>query len=253
MPASRLPKPSAASVLRELRSIGDPDIAAHSQRFFKTGKGEYGEGDRFLGIRVPRLRRLAKTHAHALDADAVLKLLHSKYHEARLLAVIVWTLQFKRAAAPERRAIYRAYLGHTEPINNWDIVDASAHLIVGPQIEVDPSVPGKLRQLSRSSNLWERRISMMATYHEIKQERFALALDIAERLVDDEHDLIHKCVGWMLREIGKRDRAVELAFLDRHAPTMPRTMLRYAIEKLSAADRRDYLTRRSPAAKSPLA
>lgn len=222
----------------EMQHLADPTIAEHSQRFFKTGPGQYGEGDRFLGIRVPGVRQVAK-QAQDLPLDQIAELLHSPWHEERLLAVIILTLQFKRGGPGLQKEIFDLYLASTAWINSWDLVDVSAHLVVGPWLQDRPRK--LLRQLATSESLWERRIAMMATYHFIKQNDFADTLAIAEILLHDSHDLIHKIVGWMLREVGKRDQSVEEEFLQEHYRAMPRTMLRYAIEKFEEELRQRYL------------
>lgn len=226
-----------AAVAR-LQTLGDSEIAAHACRYFRTGRGEYGEGDRFLGIRMPVLRQLAKAGI-TLPLDELRLLLHSPWHEARLLAVLIMTLQYHRGSEGQCRALYRLYLASTAHINNWDIVDASAHLIVGPWLEQRSRQP--LVKLAYSSSLWERRIAMMSTLHYIRHGDFDTTLDLAERLLADREDLIHKVTGWMLREVGNRDRGVEEAFLRRHYRVMPRTMLRYAIEKFPETLRLRYL------------
>ena len=228
----------AADVTRALKRQANAEIAAHSQRFFKTGKGEYGEGDRFLGIRVPVLRKIAKAHK-ALAASQVLALLASPFHEIRLCALLILVEQFERGTAAERAAIYKTYLANTRYINNWDLVDASAHRIVGPHLETRSRRP--LYRLARSSSLWERRIAIMATLHFIKRGDFEDTLALAETLLDDDEDLIHKAVGWMLREVGNRERTAEERFLAEHCARMPRTMLRYAIEKFPEKARKAYL------------
>ena len=225
-------------VERELRALRNPTDAAFLQRFFKTAAGQYGEGDRFLGIRVPRLRSLARRFRE-LSHEQVLRLLRSPWHEQRLLALLLLVEQYRRGTDAERESIYQAYLTHTEYINNWDLVDSSAEHIIGPQI--DPRKPGVLVGLARSESLWERRIAVLATFHWIKQGDFTPALRIAKLLLNDSHDLIHKAVGWMLREIGKRNRGVEETFLREHYRDMPRTMLRYAIERFPEARRQQYL------------
>jgi 3-methyladenine DNA glycosylase AlkD len=235
-PAER--RRTLGALRRDLRAEADTDDAVHLQRFFKTGPGQYGEGDRFLGIRVPVLRRLAREY-RTLPADNALTLLRSRWHEERLLGLILLVGIYQRGAGGEKQAVYDAYLAHTRHINNWDLVDASAEHIVGPH--VSPDDLDVLERLAHSPDLWERRIAMLATFHWIKQGQFAPALRIATLLLDDRHDLIHKAVGWMLREIGKRDRAVEKAFLGEHCRVMPRTALRYAIEHFPEAERRRYL------------
>ncbi len=221
-----------------LRDLGDPAIAEHSAGFFKSGKGQYGEGDRFLGVRVPVIRKQVRLFRDA-PIRSVITLLRSQYHEERLLAVLLLVEHYRRGDAAMKKRVYDLYLEHRSQVNNWDLVDSSAHLIVGPQLENDDR--GLLYQLAASENLWDRRIAIMATFHYIRNEDFEDALKIAELLRDDAHDLIHKAVGWMLREIGKRDRAVEERFLKRHHRKMPRTMLRYAIEKLPEERRKAYL------------
>ena len=223
---------------RDLRAEADADDAVHLQRFFKTGPGQYGEGDRFLGVRVPVLRRLARDY-RALPADDALALLQSRWHEERLLGLLLLVAIYQRGPDAAKQAVYDAYLAHTRHINNWDLVDASAEHIVGPH--VIPDRLDVLERLARSPDLWERRIAMIATFHGIQQGQFAPALRIATLLLGDRHDLIHKAVGWMLREIGKRDRAVEQAFLREHLGAMPRTALRYAIEHFPERERQRYL------------
>jgi 3-methyladenine DNA glycosylase AlkD len=226
------------NLTKAFRSEGNPAIAEHSSGFFKTGKGEYGEGDRFLGIRVPVTRNYAKKYRR-VPMPVIRKLLKSQFHEERLLAVILLVEKFKSGNESDRKKIYELYLKHTKYINNWDIVDSSAHFIVGPFLQARSR--DKLFELARSEDLWERRIAIMSTFHYIRQGEFDTALNISERLVDDIEDLIHKAVGWMLREIGKRDRATEEEFLKAHYHSMPRTMLRYAIEKFPEKRRQQYL------------
>lgn len=216
-----------ADLQQTLDTLANPADAANLAWFFKTGPGGYGEGDCFRGIRVPALRRLAKQH-RTLGLPDVTHLLTSPYHEDRLLALLILVEQFRRGDADQRAAIYRLYLAHTAYINNWDLVDSSAEHIVGAYLY--PDLLPTLIPLAESPSLWERRIAIMATFHAIKRGDFEATLDLAARLRDDPHDLIHKAVGWMLREVGKRDRREEEAFLARHCATMPRTMLRYAIE-----------------------
>ena len=221
---------------REMRQLANPDKAKLLQRFFKTGPGEYGEGDVFLGISVPQQRKFVRRYA-ALDLREIGSLLSGGVHEERLTALLLLVNRFRKAAPPEQRRIYTFYLKHTRWINNWDLVDSSAPYIMGPY--GDQAMLGKL---ARSGNLWERRISVLATFHSIRLGDPRPALRIASLLLGDEHDLIHKAVGWMLREVGKRTSVANLeTFLDRHCRAMPRTALRYAIERLPEARRRHYL------------
>jgi 3-methyladenine DNA glycosylase AlkD len=209
-----------------------------NQRYFKTGKGEYAEEDRFLGLSVPDTRTLAKEFRETPLEEAE-KLLHSEYHELRLLALFIMIWQFKKGDQASRKRIYQLYLGNTKHINNWDLVDTTAEHIVGAYLYDRSHMV--LEKLARSPTLWERRIAMLSCFYFIRKKEFETALVIAEMLVNDKEDLIHKAVGWMLREIGERDQKSELGFLNRHYKTMPRTMLRYAIEKFEPALRMKYL------------
>ncbi len=208
------------------------------QRFFKTGPGQYGEGDRFLGIRVPDLRRLVGEFQSVTVAES-LELLRSPLHEERLLALLVMVRLYAKGDRARKKEIFEAYLENTRFINNWDLVDASASQIVGDYLSDRSRKP--LYALAGSSDLWERRISIIATFHFIRRGEFDDTLKVAEILLSDREDLIHKAVGWMLREVGKRNLAVEEDFLKRHYAAMPRTMLRYAIEKFPETRRQMYL------------
>jgi len=229
---------SLKDVKAHMQELSNPKIAEHSLRFFKTGPGEYGEGDVFLGIRVPVTRKVARKFRE-LPLGQVLKLVKSKYHEERLLALFMLVALFKKGDDKKKKSIYDAYLGHTHYINNWDLVDSSAHQIVGGYLFERDRKP--LYQLAKSKSLWERRISMIATYTFIKKDDFEDTLKLSEILLPDKEDLIHKAVGWMLREVGKKDIEVEERFLRKHYKRMPRTMLRYAIEKFEEKKRKDYL------------
>ncbi|MEM6255977.1 MAG: DNA alkylation repair protein [Cyanobacteria bacterium P01_D01_bin.156] len=225
-------------IRQTLKALADPAIAEHSRRFFKTGKGDYGEGDQFLGIRVPVLRSHVKQYQVTSLAD-IQQLLKSPFHEERLLALLLLVHQFKKGSATTKTGIYQLYLEHTNYVNNWDLVDSSAPQIVGAYLETrDRQV---LYKLVQSHSLWDRRIAIMATFEFIRNHQFEDTLQLSAQLLDDGEDLIHKAVGWMLREIGKRDRIVETTFLKAHYQTMPRTMLRYAIEKFPAEERQAYL------------
>jgi 3-methyladenine DNA glycosylase AlkD len=221
-----------------MKSLGDARHAATLQRFFKTGPGEYGAGDRFLGIRLPALHRLAREYQQ-LPRREVAALLRSPWHEERLLALLILVRQYARADTRTRNAIFRLYLRQARHINNWDLVDCSAGQIVGAHLQNGDR--GVLRELARSRLVWRRRIAVIAAGHYIKRGEFDDTLTIARMLLDDPHDLVHKAVGWMLREVGKRDRAIEEAFLRQHVRRMPRTMLRYAIEHFPEKVRQAYL------------
>ena len=231
--------PTLSSLRQELSALGSPTKAAASAWFFKTGPGQYGEGDIFLGVTLPEQRKVAGRYRN-LSLSDLETLVTSPLHEERMTALIILVGQFKRGDEAAQKAIYDFYLSHTAAINNWDLVDSSAEHIVGPWLETrDRSV---LRKLAASPDLWERRISILSTFHYIKKGDPFEALAIAELLLHDEHDLIQKAVGWMLREVGKRcTQDAEEAFLARHYRTMPRTMLRYAIERFPAERRAAYL------------
>jgi 3-methyladenine DNA glycosylase AlkD len=232
---------NAESVQQALADLADPAIAEHSQRFFKTGPGEYGEGDQFRGIRVPVQRTVARQFDR-LPLDEAGRLLRSPFHEDRLTALLILVRQFGRKGV-DRQTIYDLYLRNTAFINNWDLVDSSAPQIVGSFLADNPRAI--LDELACSDSLWERRIAIMATMHFIKQGQFDDTLRLARVLLDDREDLIHKAVGWMLREVGNRDLAVEEAFLAETYQTMPRTMLRYAIERFPEDKRKAYLAEKA--------
>ena len=227
-----------AAVRRDIRAVGSPERAKHSLRFFRTGPGEYGEGDKFLGLTVPEMRAIAKRYRD-LGHDEVLELLQSEWHEERLVALLLLVDGYRHGDDSRRKKIHRAYLANTRRINNWDLVDMSAGQVVGGHLEVTEI--SLLENLARSKELWERRIAIVATFHFIKRDELGPTLRISEMLLGDKHDLIHKAVGWMLREVGKKDRKVLDAFLAKHYHDMPRTMLRYAIERHPETTRKRYL------------
>ncbi|MFH1207123.1 MAG: DNA alkylation repair protein [Patescibacteria group bacterium] len=223
----------------ELYSLGSPAKAKILSRFFKTGPGEYGEGDVFAGVTVPVSRRLAVKYKN-VSWPEIASLISSKIHEARLIALLILVHNFKAGGIAEREKIFSFYLRNTRHINNWDLVDLSAHEIVGGYLLNRPRAI--LMKLARSSSLWERRIAMMATFQFIKHGQAGDTLKIAKMLLHDKHDLIHKVAGWMLREAGKRvSLDTERKFLDTYAQDMPRTMLRYAIERMPEPERRKYM------------
>jgi len=222
----------------DLQNLADQETAKHSQHFFKTGKGEYGEGDQFLGICVPVIRKLAKKFSH-LSLSDIQALLKSKFHEQRLLAIIMLINRFKKADAKDQKDIFLLYIKNIKYINNWDLVDVSAPQIVGAYLS--DKNKSLLYDLVVSDSLWERRIAIISTFYFIRNNDFTDSLKLSENLLNDTHDLIHKAVGWMLREIGKKDRLAEEAFLDQFATIMPRTMLRYALEKFPDEIRKSYM------------
>ena len=221
-----------------LKKLGNKERAVGAARYFKTGPGEYGEGDVFLGLSAPELRSLAKEYQGISIGDA-LELLHSRLHEVRVLALLILIHIYQKGDAVVRKQVYEAYLSNTEFINNWDLVDVSAAHIAGDYLLDKSRRP--LYKLAKSASLWERRISIIATARFIKVGDFADTFKLSERLLADKEDLMHKAVGWMLREVGKRDLASLEAFLKDHYRDMPRTMLRYAIERLPEARRQMYL------------
>ena len=228
---------------RSLHRLADPGRSAGACRFFKTGPGEYGEGDRFLGITVPQTRSLLTLTDDLTEAD-VLTLLRSRWHEERLLALLILVRRFRKAASDEVASAHlvKLYLANTKWINNWDLVDTSAPQILGTWLlHRERRV---LFRLAKSSSLWDQRIAIIATQTLIRDRQFGETLRLCEHFLPHPHDLMHKACGWMLREVGKRDEAVLRRFLDQHAARMPRTMLRYAIEKLTDAGRRHYLEAR---------
>ena len=227
-----------AHIRRLLRDCANDSDAAILQRFFKTGPGDYGEGDVFLGVRVPATRKVAR-QADGLSLADVRNLLHSRFHEERLLALLILVRRFESGDGQTRQRIFDLYLRETKFINNWDLVDLSAPNIVGNWLLARPR--GLLNELAGSKNLWERRIAVLATFAFIRSGQFEDTLRLCRRLLGDRHDLIHKACGWMLREVGKRDVDVLEKFLQAHAGEMPRTMLRYAIERFPEKKRRAWL------------
>jgi len=230
---------------KELQKLANPTKAKLYQKFFKTGKGEYGEGDVFLGITVPVQRQVVKKY-QGMNFKELSFLLKSKVHEHRLVALLILVNQYKRGylkTKVERKEIFDFYLDNIDYINNWDLVDLSAPNIVGSFLcnkDYEQYIP-ILFNLARSKNVWHRRSSVLACFAFIKENDFKEALKIAEILLNDNHDLIHKAVGWMLREVGKKNQNVEEEFLKKHYKQMPRTMLRYAIEKFSENKRKFYM------------
>jgi 3-methyladenine DNA glycosylase AlkD len=227
------------TVLKEkLHAMADPAQAQQLQRYFKTGPGEYGEGDRFIGVRVPKIRQLV-TVGQQLSYTEIRKLLSSRIHEERLLALLILVRRFQRGGEVEREQVYRLYLDSTQHINNWDLVDTTAKYIVGGWLYSRSRKP--LYALAASDSVWERRIAILATFHFIGHGDIQESLRLAALLLSDDHELIHKAVGWMLREVGKANRQAEEAFLREHYRQMPRTMLRYAIEHFPEKKRQAYL------------
>jgi 3-methyladenine DNA glycosylase AlkD len=221
---------------KELKTKANPQKAKILQKFFKTGPGEYGQGDIFLGVTMPEIRKLIKKYSN-LELEKTIKLLKSKIHEERMLALLILINKFQNQN--NRKKIYNLYLKNIKHINNWDLVDLSAYKIIGDYLLGKPRLI--LYKLAKSKNLWQKRISIIATFSFIKNNDFEETLKIAEILLKDKNDLIHKAVGWMLREVGKRNIKKEKKFLDKHLKKMPRTMFCYAIEKFPEKERKQYL------------
>ena len=243
----------AQNVLKEIKAKSDPKRAETYRWFFKTEKGEYGEGDVFAGITVPVCRQIAKAH-QSIPLAEVSKLLKNKIHEARLVALVILTTKYNKALPKDKKEMVDFYLNHTKHINNWDLVDISAHKILGDWLLDKKSERKILLKLANSGDLWEERISVVATFMFIRDSDFDWSLRLAEKFLKHKHDpattpvggasLIHKVTGWMLREVGKKDVKVLKNFLDKHAEQMPRTMLRYAIEKFPEIERKKYLKKK---------
>ncbi len=228
------------NIRREIRKHSSKEKAKILRSFFKTGIGEYAEGDLFLGVTVPVLRKLARQFKDT-ELKSVVGLLRSSIHEERLLALLILIIKYRGSSEKDKKRIYRIYLKNTKYINNWDLVDATAKHIVGDYLRYRNK--DALYKLARSSSLWDRRIAILSTFHFIEHNQFGDTIKMAEALLSDQHDLIHKAVGWMLREIGKRHLETEEKFLKKHHKVMPRTMLRYAIEKFPEPKRRKYLSK----------
>lgn len=233
---------TAVEVQNDLNAHENPSDAVFLQRFFKTGKGQYGEGDVFIGLRVPQTRMIIKKYKD-LSLSEIEKLLESPIHEHRLAAVLIMTQQAKRANQVLKKRLYDLYLKRTDRINNWDIIDASCRDVVGGFLLDKPRDP--LYKLAKSKKMWERRIAVVSTWQFIRVRDLDDTFKIAEMLLADQEDLMHKATGWMLREAGKKDEALLKEFLDQNAAVMPRTMLRYSLEKLHPSDKTYYMKLKS--------
>ncbi len=230
----------SVDVQQALEKYANREKATFFGIFFKTGKAGYGEGDKFIGLTVPQVRQVAKNYKD-LPLDEVGNLLKSEIHEHRLCALLILTYKFPKANEKEQREIYDFYLKNRKHVNNWDLVDASAYKIVGEYLVKHEDKYREIKELTKSEHLWSRRIAMVAMFSFIRKGQLDKPVEIAAILVNDEHDLMHKAVGWMLREIGKQDVRILRTFLDKHADTMPRTALRYAIERMEDKERKKYL------------
>lgn len=232
---------TASFILDELMSMANPEKAVFLQRFFKTGPGEYAEGDVFLGLVVPLTRNIAKANKKT-PLEELQKLIGSRYHEARLCALLIVVEQFKKASPEEQKNLYDFYLANTSRINNWDLVDLTSPQVVGAYLSDKDRSP--LYTLARSGNLWEQRISIVSTIAFIRHREYDDTLALADHLLPHPHDLIHKAIGWMLREVGKKDRDTLTAYLERQAVRLPRTALRYAIEHYPEDQRQYFLKKK---------
>lgn len=230
---------TSKNVIAELKKFVNAEKAEFFPRFFKTGEGQYGYGDKFLGVTVPNQRIVAKKNKDMPLAE-IKRLLKNEFHEARLTALLILGYKYAKADAQTKKEIYDFYLKNTKYINNWDLVDSSASYIVGAYC-LETNDFDILYKLAKSESLWEQRIAIVATLHLIRNIRFKETLEISEILLNHKHDLIHKAVGWMLREVGKKDLKPLREFLDKHSKTMPRTMLRYAIERLDGGEKKKYM------------
>ena len=231
------------SLLEPLRvELLNAAIPVHERKgvFFKTGTGDYAEHDQFIGVPVPKLRQLVKAY-RALPLESVLCLLRSAINEERLLALLMLVERYQKGDIALKQTIFNIYQSHIQYVNNWNLVDASAHLIVGAHLHSCDKT--RLLTWAASDILWERRVAVVSTWYFIRQNEYDWTIKLAEKLLHEPHDLMHKAVGWMLREVGKRDETVLIKFLEQYANKMPRTMLRYAIEKFSVDRRKSYLVR----------
>lgn len=224
--------------VQELLSLKNDELAQHLIRFFKTGKGQYGEGDKFLGIHAPKTREIAKKYYKTTPLTEIQSMLDNPYHEIRLCALLMMVFIYEKTDRKEE--IVNLYLKNTKNINNWDLVDNTAHKIIGAHY-IKTKNPEIIKKLAESNHLWSERIAVVAQWSIVKTKEYALLVELCEKFLTHRHDLMHKAVGWMLREAGKQDEAVLLGFLDKHCKTMPRTALRYAIERLSPGLRQYYM------------
>lgn len=225
--------------IQELLNLQNNEQATHLMRFFKTGKGQYGEGDKFLGIRVPQTRLIVKKYSDKVSLEELQKMLDNDFHEIRLCALLIMVSQYSKT---QDEKLVRLYLKNVKNINNWDLVDLTAPKIIGAHY-LKTHDRTLIDNLANSEHLWSERIAMVAQWSIVKNGEFTLLLELCEKFLTHKHDLMHKATGWMLREAGKKDETILLNFLDRHAKTMPRTMLRYSIEKLTPELRKFYMQR----------
>lgn len=227
-------------IINEIKSFANSESAIHCQRFFKTGKGEYAEGDLFYGLTTPQVKGIVKKYYETASLDVIENLLHNPYHEVRSVSLHLMVSIYEKADESLRNQISDLYLKNVKYINNWDLVDVSCHKILGRHA-YDNKMSVDLRKLADSNHLWSERISVVSTYYLIKRGDFSLILELSEKFLTHKHDLMHKAVGWMLREMGKMDEKPLYDFLDKHHKVMPRTMLRYSLEKLPKDKKEHYM------------
>ena len=229
-------------ILTEMKSLADPALSAHQQIYFKAGRGGYGEGDCFLGLTVPQVRKISKKYSKKCDENCLNEMLKSTYHDIRLAALLIMIEKFEQGKPEEQCRLYQLYLDNIPAINNWDLVDISAAKIVGAYIYPNPEI---LWKLADKNHLWSQRIAMLASNYFVQKGDYAPTLRLAEKFIASQHDLMHKASGWILREVGKKDLGSLCRFLDQNAAKMPRTMLRYAVEKLEPSQRQTYLAQKT--------
>lgn len=234
---------AAQNLKDDLQNLADKEKAKHLSQFFKTGKGQYAEGDRFLGINVPVNKSLVKKYYKDISLADIAEMLHSPWHEYRFAALQCMVMQYEKADEEKQKALVELYLGNLDGINNWDLVDCSAHKIIGAWTLKKQDL-SQIEKLADSHNLWQERIAVVASWAFIKNKQYDLTLKLAVKFINHKHDLMHKAVGWMLREVGKQNKLVLTDFLDIYAEKLPRTTLRYAVERFSKVEREKYMQKK---------
>ncbi len=234
---------AAQQLQQELQNLADEKKAKHLSQFFKTGKGQYAEGDIFLGINVPVIKSIVKKYYKNISRDEITDMLHSPWHDYRFAALQILVRQYEQATENEQKALVDVYLTNLVRINNWDLVDCSAHKIIGAWAYQNKDL-NQIEKLADSKSLWQERIAVVASWYFIKQEQYDLTLNLAKKFINHTHDLMHKAVGWMLREVGKKNKAVLTDFLDKYASQLPRTTVRYAIERFTKEEKKKYMQKK---------
>lgn len=234
---------AAKQLQQELQNLADEKKAKHLSQFFKTGKGQYAEGDIFLGINVPIIKGIVKKYYKDITSEEIIEMLQSQWHDYRFAALQTLVMQYEKASDKKQKELVDLYLNNVDGINNWDLVDCSAHKIIGACAWQTQDI-SKIEKLSDSQKLWQERIAVVASWYFIKQGKYDLTLNLAKKFINHKHDLMHKAVGWMLREVGKQDKKVLTDFLDVYATHLPRTTLRYAIERFSKEEKEKYMQKK---------